>query len=90
MNQRLLTETQRLQTYAGLDDDGYRLDKYGKAIAEKQDAKSYPAGVADGRKLERDAVLQAVKAELNAYDGWQKFVEWSEVEHAVRARLGEK
>ena len=52
MNERLLTETQRLQTYAGLDDDGYRLDKYGKAIAEKQDAKTL------------DAVLQAVKAWL--------------------------
>ena len=34
-----------------------------------------------------DAVLEAVKAELNTYDGWQKFVDWSEVEHAVRARL---
>ena len=52
MNERLLTETQRLQTYAGLDDDGYRLDKYGKAIAEKQDAKTL------------DAVLEAVKAWL--------------------------
>ena len=75
MNQRLLTETQRLQTYAGLDDDGYRLDKYGKAIAEKQDAKTL------------DAVLEAVRFELSAIDMVHHV---SDILDAVRARLGEK
>ena len=79
-NTRLLTETQRLQTYAGLDDDGYRLDKYGKAIAEKQDAKT------------RDAVLKAVKAELEGANWYGKPVKpvAESFIAIIRTRLGEK
>lgn len=66
----LLTGTERLQAYASLDDDGFRLDKYGKLIAERQLAKAEPIIRADERKRVLDLVeSQWYRFYLEKYDG---------------------